>query len=322
MPTPFACPHCGDKTLVDDTYAGQSGPCANCNKQITIPTLSHAGPSLLTTGNAGKTLQQTRKPGNPAISPKTGPTSVLMIAVIVIGGLLSALTMAGALFTIILPTVDRSRLNAQHSTCTANLKKIAVALNSYAKRKGTYPPAYTVNAQNRPMHSWRTLILEDLNEPQAFRNYDFALPWDQQPNDWMLKNDPPAVFSCPADSNQNSASDTSYVLITGAETLFPGAATTKPVDVSDGLNFTVMVVEMHNSGIQWYEPTDIEFANLQFQINSGGQYEIRSDHPGGAHVVTADETVHFIDQLASLEDIRAIMTIQGGEAFIWETITQ
>ena len=37
MPIAYSCPHCGKQSTVADQYAGQSGPCAACGKQITIP---------------------------------------------------------------------------------------------------------------------------------------------------------------------------------------------------------------------------------------------------------------------------------------------
>ena len=37
MPIPFACPYCQEQTLVEDEFAGQSGPCAKCGKSITVP---------------------------------------------------------------------------------------------------------------------------------------------------------------------------------------------------------------------------------------------------------------------------------------------
>ena len=37
MPIPFACPHCGRETLVEDKFAGQSGPCIACHKTIVVP---------------------------------------------------------------------------------------------------------------------------------------------------------------------------------------------------------------------------------------------------------------------------------------------
>ena len=42
MPISFTCPHCGNQTLVADQYAGQSGPCAQCGKPITIPLAGQA----------------------------------------------------------------------------------------------------------------------------------------------------------------------------------------------------------------------------------------------------------------------------------------
>ena len=37
MPVPFACPHCGEQTLVDEQFAGRSGPCIGCGKLIVVP---------------------------------------------------------------------------------------------------------------------------------------------------------------------------------------------------------------------------------------------------------------------------------------------
>ena len=38
MPIQFTCPHCGLKTNVADQYVGQTGPCAGCQKTVTITT--------------------------------------------------------------------------------------------------------------------------------------------------------------------------------------------------------------------------------------------------------------------------------------------
>ena len=37
MPIPFTCLHCGHQTSVDEYYSGQTGPCGQCGKMITIP---------------------------------------------------------------------------------------------------------------------------------------------------------------------------------------------------------------------------------------------------------------------------------------------
>ena len=44
MPFLFTCPHCGIQTYVSEQYVGQSGPCAQCGKTITVPPLAGATP--------------------------------------------------------------------------------------------------------------------------------------------------------------------------------------------------------------------------------------------------------------------------------------
>ena len=47
MPIQFQCPHCGLKTLVDERFAGQTGPCRQCGKAVTVPyPAAAAGPPL------------------------------------------------------------------------------------------------------------------------------------------------------------------------------------------------------------------------------------------------------------------------------------
>lgn len=42
MPFQFTCPHCFKKTIVEDKYAGQTGPCACCGKIVTLPELDYS----------------------------------------------------------------------------------------------------------------------------------------------------------------------------------------------------------------------------------------------------------------------------------------
>ena len=39
MPLQFTCPHCGVRTQVADQFAGQTGPCRQCGRTVTVPHL-------------------------------------------------------------------------------------------------------------------------------------------------------------------------------------------------------------------------------------------------------------------------------------------
>ena len=40
MAIEFTCPHCQVKTLVEEEFAGQSGPCYSCGKTVVVPPAS------------------------------------------------------------------------------------------------------------------------------------------------------------------------------------------------------------------------------------------------------------------------------------------
>jgi type II secretory pathway pseudopilin PulG len=63
------------------------------------------------------------------------------------------------LVALFLPAIRSAPNAARRSQCNNNLRNIALALQNYAEVYQALPPAYTVDADGRPLHSWRTLIL-------------------------------------------------------------------------------------------------------------------------------------------------------------------
>ncbi|GAB6165040.1 hypothetical protein JCM19992_10400 [Thermostilla marina] len=74
MPIPFRCPYCGHETLVEDQYAGRSGPCVQCGQTITVPYPQQTSPPM-----AGSSPQQAGMGGavgtGPMFGPSSGPTA-------------------------------------------------------------------------------------------------------------------------------------------------------------------------------------------------------------------------------------------------------
>src|SRR3954447_23791061 len=103
------------------------------------------------------------------------------------------------------PAVRRAR-------CVNNLKQIAMALHNYEQEHKALPPACTVDAQGRPLHSWRTLILPYLEQEPLYRTIDLSKPWDHPANAKAREAALP-VFRCPESIGPQSS--TTYLAFAG-----------------------------------------------------------------------------------------------------------
>lgn len=72
------------------------------------------------------------------------------------------------LIGLMLPAVRVSREPARRVQCSNNLKIIALALQNYEATYKSLPPAYTVDATGKRLHSWRTLILPFLEQQALY----------------------------------------------------------------------------------------------------------------------------------------------------------
>lgn len=152
--------------------------------------------------------------------------------------------------------------------CRNNLRKISLAIIQYEVAHGTLPPAYIVDENCKPMHSWRVLILPYLDQQALYDQYDFNLPWDS-PHNSRLATEMPEVFKCPLSS---STVHTSYAVVNGPGLVFDGIHTTRSDDIikGDGAGTTLLVVECHAANIPWMEPRDVDAAS----------WSPSSPHPG------------------------------------------
>ena len=93
------------------------------------------------------------------------------------------------------------------------------------KRTMALPPAYTVDAKGRPLHSWRTLILPYLEQEPLYQTIDLSKPWNDPANAKALETSLP-VFRCPeAVGPQNT---TTYLAIVAPNGCFIPEAVSTP----------------------------------------------------------------------------------------------
>ncbi len=226
--------------------------------------------------------------------------TTLMVWVLVAGGLLGSLVRA----------VDRAREAARASQCFC-IKQIAIALYLYHDTYGSFPPAYVADATGKPMHSWRVLILPFMELDSLYKSYNMAEPWDG-PNNRKLLDQRPSVYHCP--SRNCGSTLTSYAMIVGPGTAFPGAGTTKLGDIRDGADRTIMIAEIANVDIAWTEPRDLDVRTMSWIINDPSKPSISSFHSRAPTLLFADGSVRGFSTFPPPATLKAMATIDGGEA--------
>lgn len=219
----------------------------------------------------------------------------------------AAFTILGLFVTfLVLPAFSMARVNYRWASCKNDMRNLGLALQCYHDNYGSFPPAYIADSNGKPMHSWRVLILPYIERQDIYDQYRFDEPWDG-PNNSQLHSERVSYYECPSDSHA-TRTETSYLAITGPQTIWPGATSTKMSDIKDGPDNTILLVEAHNTGIHWMEPRDLDFANLS---------TLSSTHHHGRHdftnAVFADGHHQALPDTTSAKSLRAALTISGQE---------
>jgi len=224
----------------------------------------------------------------------------------------AAPAVAAALAGLLLPAVQSAREAARRAQCTNNLKQIALGMHMYADIHKEFPPAYTVDADGKPMHSWRVLILPYIDQKELYDRYNFDEPWDG-PNNSQLAALMPIIYACPSDATEPGSTTTAYAVINGPDAIFDGDKPCPFSAIRDGLSNTLLVVEASGAKIHWMEPRDLDFSKMQFVINGPGGNEIASHHPSTTNVAFADGSARALALGLPPTFLRGMITRNGGE---------
>jgi len=212
----------------------------------------------------------------------------------------------------LIKAIGSSRESARNASCKCNLKQFGLALHNYLSVNGCFPPAYTVDAQGRKMHSWRALLLPYFEAGTTAANYNLNEPWDS-PNNRKVWDQMPPTFRCPSDDS-SPPNTTSYVAIVGPTTMWPGAKGVTVSAITDGLSNTIAIVEAKNLAVPWLEPRDLDEESLSMIINDkASKTALSSDHPSGVNILMADGSVKFFKQGIDAKLFQGLLTIAGGE---------
>jgi hypothetical protein len=176
-----------------------------------------------------------------------------------------------------------------------------------------------VGKDGKPAHSWRVLLLEYLDQRELLAQYNFDEPWDG-PNNRKLADRMPRSYRVERHPN-NDKKFTSYVVLVGPHTAFPGATPVKLADIKDGLGSTILIAESENFDVHWMEPRDWDVERNGVQIATAREPGFSSFNRIAPAIALADAIITGISWKALAEQLKAMSTIAGGEKVDLKAVT-
>jgi hypothetical protein len=228
------------------------------------------------------------------------------------------------LIGLLLPSVQSAREASRRSQCLNNIRQLWLACLNYEAKHGALPPAYVADANGKPMHSWRVLILPYLEQQALYDQYNFDEPWNG-PNNSKLAGQMPDVFRCPSSEGATgtAATQTNYFVIAGNEAAFPVDRGRQLGEFRDGAAHTLVLVEASGLGVHWMDPRDValdEVVDLLTTKLHMGHRHVRDRFLTTTYcdtslrgVVYCDGHVESMGQFENANEARALLTTNGSE---------
>ncbi len=229
------------------------------------------------------------------------------------------------LVALLTPARSAAREAGPRTSCWANTKMLALALQAYQEDNGGYPPAYLTDAHGEPMLSWRVLVLPYAEEQSLYDRFELTKPWDDPANDALSATDL-ELHHCPSDPSRGPM--TNYLAVVGPHAAWPGGHGRPQSEFTDDPSETILLIETHGRGVRWAEPRDLTFdeaVDLLSQplepenghrLNSGLFYK----KSPVLHVAFADGQARPIRLPLDRKLAEALLTVDGGEPIDREAI--
>ncbi len=185
-----------------------------------------------------------------------------------------------------------------------------MAVANYNDAYGRFPPAVTNDANGRPAHSWRILVLPFLEQRELYNAYSFDEPWDG-PNNRKLESRMPPLFAFAGTNKDGTSTATNFVAITGPETVWPPSSGMLHSEIGDGPSNTIQFAEYNGPAIHWMSPVDLEFSTMSFTVGNPAGIDSQYLTPA---VAFADGSVRRLDANLSPIELRSMCTANGHES--------
>ncbi len=286
MPVRFTCPHCGVETQVADEFLGQTGPCVQCERPVTIP-------SAADTQNGPETAKGPSRPATLVL--------LALAALVVVAGFALATSL-------LLSNARKARAAAQQSACGSNLRRIGAAMQNYYAQHGSFPPAYLADEDGTRLHSWRVLLLPHLGYEVLYDAFDLERPWDDPRNSGMT-GAIPDVYRCPG---QPAGPFASYMMVIGPGVASDGPTPTELSQIKDRASNTLMIIEVGGTSGTWLDPAAVKLEEL-LQPGSVARLRLGSNHAGMVNMLYCDGTVRAVRAQNLPQFLKDTSAVAGGQ---------
>ena len=214
---------------------------------------------------------------------------------------------------------------AESVRCMSRLKFLGLALHNYHDKYGSFPAAVSRSGPGAPGQSWRVLLLPHLDESSLYQDYELDEPWDSVHNSALhdALHRLRGFHKCPSNHDQQQPpACTHYLAVIGENTAWRNGRAVSLDEITDRLDETILLVEVADSDVNWFEPRDLNWNEMSFKINdpdslSPGSRHVESewlevDRPY-INVALADGSVRKLPADTPPDVLKALLTINGGE---------
>ncbi len=194
--------------------------------------------------------------------------------------------------------------------CDSHMTWIQSSLRWYQRKLGGLPPAHFLDDRGTPVHSWRVLIslIWAPGRSDFGDRYSLATPWNSPENLPLLHHERGDSMACPADSEAVRSRYTSYVVVVGENTLWPGSEG-RTEDELRGNDDRILFIEIPRTDIAWMEPRDVTFEDaLQMYTEWDGFRSAR--HPNGLHYVTLGGDLGRFSDIGDRDEFARLLQIR------------
>src|SRR5205085_8632678 len=239
-----------------------------------------------------------QSPDTPGKSPVSKPGGIKFRLVEFLVGL----GVIGIIVALLLPARRGSSGAARRTACGNNLKQIAIALHNYHAMYDALPPAYTIDAEGKPLHSWRTLILPFMEQRALYDRIDLSKPWDDPVNKAALETEI-QIYRCPSASVP--ANKTTYLAVLAPDSCLQATESQTLTEITDNKTLTLMVIEVDDKhAVPWMSPQDAD-EELILSLGTAAT----PPHPGGFQAACADGSTRTVDMKTKPAALRALISI-------------